>query len=387
MHHPRRLPLARGRLRPPGEHDLTPRASSTTSGARREAGPWPRHGYHSRTGEVGHRPDVRWKDRWRSVSGLATIGQSGPDLASRQIVPNIKRCGAISTGRGRLLASQPGARLAAESRQVESCRRVDPRNSPPPWRPAAPRTDQAPHGRPPRPSQAVLAPSPDGLRHAGIAFCDLPRSRTRSARKFLLRLLASVAELEPGSIGRAPGQSLVQAKAHAGDAAAPRRRSGSQGRGSQRRHPPLGDWGSWVRIPPLRPPFLPPETPRRAACAAPSAPAWFAANPASVTARGRGRGVAGVGLHPRDGGADQGVPRLRRGVRRRAARPARDHPRADRAERRRQDHLLQPADQVPAADPRHHPLRRARHHPACSRPRWRGSGWCAPSRSRPSSRT
>ena len=43
---------------------------------------------------------------------------------------------------------------------------------------------------------------------------------------------------------------------------------------------------------------------------------------------------------------------------------ARHHPRADRAERRRQDHLLQSADQVSQADARPHPLSRARHHGA-----------------------
>jgi branched-chain amino acid transport system ATP-binding protein len=37
---------------------------------------------------------------------------------------------------------------------------------------------------------------------------------------------------------------------------------------------------------------------------------------------------------------------------------ARAYPCADRAERRRQDHLLQPADQVPRTDPRHDPLQR-----------------------------
>ena len=37
-------------------------------------------------------------------------------------------------------------------------------------------------------------------------------------------------------------------------------------------------------------------------------------------------------------------------------------PRPDRPERRRQDHLLQPADRVPAADPRHDPVQGPRHH-------------------------
>ena len=51
--------------------------------------------------------------------------------------------------------------------------------------------------------------------------------------------------------------------------------------------------------------------------------------------------------------------------RRRPRRRARHHPRADRPERRRQDHLLQPAHQVPAADRGQHHLQRARHHRAC----------------------
>ena len=49
------------------------------------------------------------------------------------------------------------------------------------------------------------------------------------------------------------------------------------------------------------------------------------------------------------------------------------HPRADRPQRRRQDHLLQPADQVPDADARAHPLQRARHHRLAAR-RHRAAG-------------
>ncbi len=41
---------------------------------------------------------------------------------------------------------------------------------------------------------------------------------------------------------------------------------------------------------------------------------------------------------------------------------ARDNPRADRPERRRQDDLLQSADEIPATDPRHHSLQGSRHH-------------------------
>ena len=57
-------------------------------------------------------------------------------------------------------------------------------------------------------------------------------------------------------------------------------------------------------------------------------------------------------------------------------------PRPDRAERRRQDHGLQPAHQIPAADARPHRLQRPRHHRACRAPTWRSSAWCARSRSR-----
>ena len=56
--------------------------------------------------------------------------------------------------------------------------------------------------------------------------------------------------------------------------------------------------------------------------------------------------------------------RLRRGLQRRPARAPRAHPCADRPERRRQDDLLQPADQVPRPDPRPDPVPRRGHH-AC----------------------
>ena len=77
----------------------------------------------------------------------------------------------------------------------------------------------------------------------------------------------------------------------------------------------------------------------------------------------------GVGLrrgakrsHPRDGGFDQGIRRLRRRAIGQFARRPRQHSCLDRAERRRQDHLLQPPHQVPGADARPHRVRRPRHH-------------------------
>ncbi len=98
------------------------------------------------------------------------------------------------------------------------------------------------------------------------------------------------------------------------------------------------------------------------------------------------RGVDVWGLHPRNRGSDEGVRRLRRREWRQSARRARHDPCADRPERRRQDHLLQPADQVPAADPRPHHLQGRRTSPRWRRPTSRGSAWCARSRSRRCSR-
>ena len=63
------------------------------------------------------------------------------------------------------------------------------------------------------------------------------------------------------------------------------------------------------------------------------------------------------------------------------------HPRADRPQRRRQDHLLQPPHPLPDPDPRAHPLQRARHHRLAALRRSPASVWCARSRSRPCSRT
>ena len=62
-------------------------------------------------------------------------------------------------------------------------------------------------------------------------------------------------------------------------------------------------------------------------------------------------------------------------------------PRADRPERRRQDHGLQPAHQVPQADARARSSFAARTSPACSPRTSRGSGSCARSRSRRCFRT
>ena len=60
---------------------------------------------------------------------------------------------------------------------------------------------------------------------------------------------------------------------------------------------------------------------------------------------------------------------------------------ADRPERRRQDHRLQPADQVPPADRRHHHPARPGHHRPRPGPRRAHGARRAPSRSRRSSRT
>ena len=74
------------------------------------------------------------------------------------------------------------------------------------------------------------------------------------------------------------------------------------------------------------------------------------------------RGTHEQRVHPRDARADEGVQGLRRGQPGEPEGPARQHPRADRPQRRRQDDLLQPADQVPDADRGPDPLRRPRHH-------------------------
>src|SRR2546428_771848 len=80
--------------------------------------------------------------------------------------------------------------------------------------------------------------------------------------------------------------------------------------------------------------------------------------------------------HPGDGGAHQGVPRVRRRQEREPARTARRDPRVDRPQRRRQDDLLQPPDPLPDADgrpdplqgPRHHGIEAGRHRAARARP-------------------
>ena len=76
---------------------------------------------------------------------------------------------------------------------------------------------------------------------------------------------------------------------------------------------------------------------------------------AGAAARERQRAMSAAGsgdliLETRE--PDEGVQGLRRGQQRRPAGAARHHPRADRPQRRRQDDLLQPADQVPARRPR-----------------------------------
>ena len=81
-------------------------------------------------------------------------------------------------------------------------------------------------------------------------------------------------------------------------------------------------------------------------------------------------------FHSRNRAAHEGVRRLRRGERCRSARQARDHSRVDRPERRRQDHLLQSADQVSPPDTRPHRLQGPRHHRA-------GARRCRAARARP----
>ena len=68
------------------------------------------------------------------------------------------------------------------------------------------------------------------------------------------------------------------------------------------------------------------------------------------------------GRHPCHRTPRQVLWRLRGGQRRQSQGQARLDPRADRPERRRQDDLLQYADQVPRAELRPHPVQRPRHH-------------------------
>src|SRR2546426_166510 len=91
--------------------------------------------------------------------------------------------------------------------------------------------------------------------------------------------------------------------------------------------------------------------------ARPTARGRRSASPCSIRDRHRD-----VRRHPRDRGAHQGVPRLRGREERRPPRAARLDPRADRAQRGRQDDLLQPPHALPDADGGTHPLQRPRHH-------------------------
>ena len=85
------------------------------------------------------------------------------------------------------------------------------------------------------------------------------------------------------------------------------------------------------------------EAPRRASCTRPRR-----TTRRSTTSSTRGRD--GGGQHPRRRGPAQGVRRPRRGERRRLRRPARQGRLADRAERRREDDVLQHADRRLQAD-------------------------------------
>ena len=131
------------------------------------------------------------------------------------------------------------------------------------------------------------------------------------------------------------------------------------------------------------------EPPRAAGCRSSRRPAQRLARRAPG-ARGRGGR-----RHDRPGGdyiletrgPDQGVQGLRRRQQRGPAGAPRRHPRADRPQRRRQDDLLQPADQVPDAHPGTIIFDGARHHATRSRRRSRAAASSARSRSRPCSRT
>ena len=67
-------------------------------------------------------------------------------------------------------------------------------------------------------------------------------------------------------------------------------------------------------------------------------------------------------VHSGDPRTDEGIRRLCCGPGCQSQGAPRPHPCADRPERRRQDHLLQPAVEVPAAVARRDPLQRQRHH-------------------------
>ena len=83
--------------------------------------------------------------------------------------------------------------------------------------------------------------------------------------------------------------------------------------------------------------------------------------------------------HPRNARSHEGVPRLRGGPPGEPARAAWHHPRAHRTQRRRQDHLLQPAHQLPRPHRRSHRVQGARRHgPAPGRHRAPGAGAVVP---------
>ncbi|MBP0492859.1 recombinase family protein [Pararoseomonas indoligenes] len=126
------------------------------------------------------------------------------------------------------LASQSGAKLAAEFEEVESGKRVD--------RPQLTAALAACRAR-----RAVLVIAKidrlarnarfllsvvEGVGDAGVAFCDLPQIPPGPTGKFLLTLLAAVAELEAGLISQRTKAALAQAKARGVKLGAPRLQKG-----------------------------------------------------------------------------------------------------------------------------------------------------------------
>ena len=86
--------------------------------------------------------------------------------------------------------------------------------------------------------------------------------------------------------------------------------------------------------------------------------AWVEKRERRSIPRRRARRLDGGRLHSRDGGAHQGVSRVRGGEGREPPRAAGEHSRADRPRRGGEDHLLQPPQ---PEHPRSHPLRGGRH--------------------------
>ncbi|MFC0409771.1 recombinase family protein [Roseomonas elaeocarpi] len=128
----------------------------------------------------------------------------------------------------KLLANRPGSRLVAEFEEVESGKRND--------RPqlaaalAACRTRRAvlviaKIDRLARNARFLLSVV-EGAGDAGVVFCDLPDIPAGPTGKFLLTLLAAVAELEAGLISQRTKAALAAAKARGVKLGSPRLRKG-----------------------------------------------------------------------------------------------------------------------------------------------------------------